>query len=252
MHSASLSSRSVGNKVFDPGRALGGQVYMHLRKAIVQMHLSPGQAVSEQDIAVQLGVSRQPVREAFIKLQEMRLVRIVPQRGTYVAGVSLSEVMNARFIRQAVETAIVRAACRVAPDQTADALMALIELQKKAIRDEDQPAFLDHDEAFHRALVDAVDCSTAWSVLEDAKVHMDRVRYFRTPEMTPLGVLVKQHSSIVAAIRARDPDAAVARMTEHLSEILVVLPRLAKAYPNLFDDLHVPRHMTGQAPDKMA
>ena len=252
MQPVTLSLRRNGNRELDPGKALAAQVYRHLRTAIVQMKLSPGQGVSEQEIAAQLGVSRQPVREAFIKLQEVRLVRIVPQRGTYVAGISLSEVMNARFIRQAVETAIVRAACSVAPDGTADALMALVELQRKAIRDDDQPAFLDHDEAFHRALVDAVDCSTAWSVLEDAKVHMDRVRYFRTPEMTPLGILVKQHSSIVTAIRARDPDAAVARMTEHLSEILVVLPRLAKAYPNLFDDLHVPRHMTGGAPGKMA
>lgn len=242
MPAASISNGRQGRPVFDPGRALGPQVYRHLRVAIIRMELRPGQALSEQEIAIRLGVSRQPVREAFIKLGEARLVRILPQRGTFVAGISLSEVINARFVRAAVETAVVRAACAVAPVSALDALDALIVLQSQAVQAGDQPEFLSHDEAFHRTLVESIDCSTAWSILEDAKVHMDRVRYLRGPEMTPLDILVKQHAAIVAAIRDRNSAKAVASMDEHLREVLRILPHLTKEYPDLFEDLHMPLH----------
>ena len=60
-----------------------------LRREIVEMQLRPGQALSEQEIADRFGVSRQPVREAFIKLAENQLVQVLPQRGTYVANSSV-------------------------------------------------------------------------------------------------------------------------------------------------------------------
>ncbi len=62
--------------------------------------------LSEQDIATRLGVSRQPVREAFIKLGEAGLIRVLPQRGTLVVKISRAAVEDARFIREAVECAV--------------------------------------------------------------------------------------------------------------------------------------------------
>ena len=59
------------------------------------------------------GVSRQPVREAFIKLSEAGLVRIRPQRGTFVVKISTKQVTDARFVREAVEVAVARKACDV-------------------------------------------------------------------------------------------------------------------------------------------
>src|SRR5437868_1302705 len=94
--------------------SMGEQVFHTLRSAIVTMRLKPGEALSEQEIARRLHVSRQPVREAFIKLSEDGLVRVVPQRGTFVMKISAQAVTNARFVREAVECAIAReAAARV-------------------------------------------------------------------------------------------------------------------------------------------
>ena len=71
---------------------MGSRVFDTLRQAIVQLQLRPGNPLSEAEIARQLGVSRQPVREAFIKLSEIGLLEIRPQRGTFVRLISIREV----------------------------------------------------------------------------------------------------------------------------------------------------------------
>src|SRR5689334_21712933 len=88
----------------------GNRVFDAIRQAIVQLQLRPGNLLSEAEVARQLGVSRQPVREAFIKLAEVGLVEVRPQRGTFVVLISKREVQNARFIREAVEVAVARKA----------------------------------------------------------------------------------------------------------------------------------------------
>src|SRR3546814_13301494 len=69
--------------------------------------------LSEQKIAERRNVSRSPVREAFIKLGEAGLVRILPQRGTLVVKISQRSVEDARFIREAVECAVAREAAAI-------------------------------------------------------------------------------------------------------------------------------------------
>ena len=67
--------------------SIGTQLHRHLRGAIIRGEIQPGQALSESEIAKQYSMSRQPVREAFIKLAEERLVVILPQRGTFVVKI---------------------------------------------------------------------------------------------------------------------------------------------------------------------
>jgi DNA-binding GntR family transcriptional regulator len=93
------------------------QLYATLRAAIIDNALSPGARISEADVAQQYGVSRQPVREAFIKLANEGLLEVRPQRGTFVAKISLQAVMDARFVREAVEADIVKLLAQ-SPDQT--------------------------------------------------------------------------------------------------------------------------------------
>ena len=118
------------------------QIIHHLRQAIIEMKLRPGSALSESDIARQYGISRQPVREAFIKLQEAGLLIILPSRGTYVVKISVSEVLNARFVREAVECAIVRVAADLIDEAGYLRLQGLINEQKAAAGAGDYREFL--------------------------------------------------------------------------------------------------------------
>src|SRR3546814_19850819 len=87
----------------DAPEPVARRVFRELRSAIVMMRFRPGQALSEKEIADRFGVSRQPVREAFIKLSEAGLVSVRPQRGTYVVKISAGPVYDVRFVREEVE-----------------------------------------------------------------------------------------------------------------------------------------------------
>ena len=63
------------------------QIIQALRQSIVEMHLKPGEALSEKEVAARYGVSRQPVREAFIKLAEAGLLQVLPSRGTFIVKI---------------------------------------------------------------------------------------------------------------------------------------------------------------------
>jgi len=214
--------------------SIGTQLHRHLRGAIIRGELRPGQALSESEIAKQYSTSRQPVREAFIKLAEERLVAILPQRGTFVVKISVADVLDARFVREAIEVAVVQEAAASATPSAVKDLRDLIEQQKAVVhgRNED---FLALDEEFHRTIALSVRRAHAWRVIEGIKAQMDRIRYLSLDDATPLSVIIEQHSRIVDGIEARDPVAAAAATRAHLREIIVSLPDIAAHFPDLFE-----------------
>lgn len=218
------------------------QIIQVLRQSIVEMRLKPGEALSEKEVAARYGVSRQPVREAFIKLVELGLLHVLPSRGTYVVKISVRDVLNARYVREAIECALVRTAAAIITPEGLDGLDALIDDQERAALSGESSRFYDLDEAFHRAIAEACECEAALRVVEGTRAQMDRVRFLSLPEATPITVLIEQHRAIVAGLRAGVPDAAEAAMRRHLREILSALPRLADRFPEMFDKTDAPAH----------
>jgi DNA-binding GntR family transcriptional regulator len=218
-----------------PSASIAERVFRTLRSAIVTMRLKPGEAVSEQEIARQFAVSRQPVREAFIKLSEDGLVRVVPQRGTFVMKISVAAVTNARFVREAVECSIARKAATGLSKGDLDMLASTLAEQSNAERRGDAELFFTLDELFHRTLATASGCAYAWKVIESAKTQMDRVRFLSVPEATPMSRLILQHGRILDGVLAYDGDLAATAMQTHLREILSSLPRLTEKFPDMFD-----------------
>lgn len=211
------------------------QVTRALRLAIVSMKIAPGEMLSEQDLAQRFGVSRSPVREALIKLSEAGLVRVLPQRGTQVVKISRAAVEDARFIRVAVECAVVREAAQKATPVMLAELNASLTRQRRAQRATSSDDFMALDEEFHRLLAETAGRPAAWRMIEDVKPQMDRVRYLDVKQATPRHLIVAQHAMIVDAIKASDPVAAEKAMNQHLSEILRSLPELAAQHPDLFE-----------------
>ena len=222
-------------KLEESNEPMARRVTVALRQAIVSMHLSPGEMLSEQDLAQRFGVSRSPVREAFIKLSQSGLVRVLPQRGTLVVKISPAAVEDARFIREAVECAVVReAALKVSPAMVARLTDSLTR-QKRALRTRTTSEFLALDEEFHRLLAESVGRPAAWEMIEDVKPQMDRVRFLDMSQGPQRDRIVAQHATIVDAIKGGDPDRAIKAMQDHLGEILLSLPEMAAKYPDLFE-----------------
>ncbi|SSC65932.1 GntR family transcriptional regulator [Ciceribacter selenitireducens] len=215
--------------------AVGPQLYRLLRDRIVKGDLAPGARISESEIAASYKVSRQPVREAFIKLAEESLVEVRPQRGTYVRRISVPAVMTARFVREAVEADIVRAAAQAVTPNILALLEANLAAQRAVVDSDDPSRFMELDEAFHRLLAQAAGQPAIWDILEDLKTQMDRVRHISARQF-PRERLIDQHAAVVAALRSGDPDAAEAQMRAHLKGVLTDLPAIAEAMPEFFDE----------------
>tara|TARA_Y100000815_G_scaffold36143_1_gene29905 strand:- start:3328 stop:4068 length:741 start_codon:yes stop_codon:yes gene_type:complete len=229
--------------------AIAPQLVAMLRRGIGEMSFRPGDVLSEKDIAARFGVSRQPVREAFIKLSEAGLVEIRPSRGTYVMKISVREVANARFVREAIESDIARNAARMATGEEIDSLRHIVAEQKRARDNVDYKAFNELDEAFHRRIADIVQNDYAWRVVEAARFQTDRVRALSLPNASPLPVLIKQHETIVDRLAARDGEGAADAMRRHLREILVALSYIAEQHPEFFDETELPEHSRLIVPD---
>jgi len=229
------STRTAVNTHFPLSQGSAAQrIESELRRAIIALELPPGSRLSEHDIAERHGVSRQPVREALIGLARTRLVEIQPQRGTVVVKISVRKMMEARFVREAIETAVVRRACTSFDRQSRQRIDDLLEMQEQAARRDDHAAFQRYDELFHVALAEGAGCPLAWEAIQDIKAHMDRVCQLTLPGPEAMLPLIDQHRSIVAAIDACDENAAADAMRRHLTEILRALPRVEAEHPELF------------------
>jgi DNA-binding GntR family transcriptional regulator len=220
------------HRTIDHAAAVAPQIYQSIRSRIVSAELQPGTPLSEAEVATEYRISRQPVREAFIRLAMVGLVQVRPQRGTFVSAITERAVLDARFVREAIEVEIVRLVAATASDELVAELRHQIDRQR-AVGPTDAPAFLRLDERFHRTLAEAVDKHYAWSVIEEVKAQMDRVRHL---SFHPLHIdhLIGQHDGIVRAVAARDPDAAEDIMRTHLREIIASLAELVAERPELF------------------
>ncbi|MCQ8228342.1 MULTISPECIES: GntR family transcriptional regulator [Pantoea] len=211
------------------------QIYRYLRKDIVTCVIHPGSLLSEKEVSARFNVSRQPVREAFIKLAEAGLVQVLPQRGTFVRKISAQRVADGRFIREAVEIAVVR---RAAQEIGASGLMALehnLQLQRLAAERHDSQAFLGLDDEFHRLIAEGINCLLAWETVENIKAAMDRVRFLTLSEVSPPERLIQQHEDIYNALKAHDVDAAESAMRRHLQEMILTITPIAERNSEWFE-----------------
>lgn len=206
-----------------------------LLRAIVALELKPGSRLSEQEIATRYGVSRQPVREALIALSRQKFVEVLPQRGTVVVKISVQKMMEARFLREAIETAVVRRACDSFNVTSRQIVDNCLEAQQRAVANGDHTAFQRFDERFHVALAEGAGCPMAWTLVSNLKAHMDRACHLSLQSPNAMQELIAQHQAIVAAIDSRDAAAGEAAMRHHLNELLRALPEIEQLNPDLFE-----------------
>ncbi|MGL4916196.1 MAG: GntR family transcriptional regulator [Aeromonas allosaccharophila] len=195
------------------------QIYRFLRKEIIECQLLPGTLLSENEVSLRFSVSRQPVRETFIKLSEDGLIKIKPQRGSFVRKISIQSVLDGRFIRNAIECSVIKQAAKLATEKQILQLYENIKKQRIAVQNDLPSDFLFLDDQFHKLLSEFAGCSLAWHVIENIKANMDRVRYLSLSNAASFPCLLKQHEDIYTAIKNGDSEAAERTLQEHLSEI---------------------------------
>jgi DNA-binding GntR family transcriptional regulator len=205
-----------------------------LRDDIVTMTLKPGDVISESDIAARYGVSRQPVREAFIRLAQQGLLLIRPKRATVVKKISPEGVRQSRFIRESIEVEIIRRVAAHAGDEAGAILHELIAEQEQASEADDRGRFHTLDELFHRTLARLAGVEYAWQLIDDHKMQLDRVRYLTLGSSSSQRAIA-EHKLIAKSVVEQDVAGAEAAMRAHLARAELLLSQTIAAHPDYFE-----------------
>lgn len=214
---------------------IGRELYGILRQRILTGGLKPGDAISEIQVADELGVSRTPVREVFRRLADEGFLRILPQVGTFVSPIQLRAVYDSQFVRETLECRTVRIAAERKTVQDADRLEDFLTLQRRAIRDSDLDGFFKADDDMHTYLIGIAGRPAIWSLIQGVKAQLDRVRYLSLESGEWLELIMKQHKAIVDAVVDADPDRAEAAMRVHLQSVFHTIERLAENQTSFFE-----------------
>ncbi len=224
-----------------PGRvvAKGATARVHdaLRQAIVQLDLKPGEFLDKQAIAARMGVSRFPVGEAMNRLAAEGLVDIIPQSGSRVALIKISDTRENMFLRRALEVETVRRLAGMASPELIEQLARNLRYQRAAIEAVDLKGFHGFDLAFHALLQDHLGFERVRIATETARLGLDRVRQLLNTRRR-LELTLSEHKAIVAALEAHDGDRAARAMYSHLDAVMAELETFARERPELFADLN--------------
>lgn len=212
------------------------EVFRLLRADIISMRLEPGTKISEVEVAKSCGVSRQPVREAFMRLGDLNLLEIRPQRATRVRKISHQDLRNTRFIREAVEVEVVRVAAMNATPESLEAIEANLAEQKKAIAAQDAGGLKALDYEFHRLICVAGDRLPAFRVIAENKSHTERACMLELADAIGMQEVFDGHSEILVAIRKGDVQTAVAKTRTHLAHLDATLESASQNNPDFFED----------------
>ncbi len=205
----------------NPSKNITFQIFDILRERIVSVRLRPGQRLSEKEIAAALTASKTPVREALIRLDEIGLVKIVPQSGTYVTKISINRYRTACYIRLQLEIGAVRDAASSAPQPPGlSELDSILARQTDALASEDYDGFFALDEAFHRQLFVMAGYVDAWTTARRSQFDVNRARHIRRiNRILRVPTVLEEHRAIAEAIRARDPESAEAALRSHIGDL---------------------------------
>lgn len=201
-------------------QSLVDAVAERIEAAIISGRIEPGAKLSEQGLAASLGVSRGPLREAIRRLEGRKLLERTPNIGVRVARLSLKDLNEILQVREALECLACSLAATNMPDAEIAALKKLLDAHEKQKSVREGTGYYEEAENldFHYRIVNGSGNERLADMLAGDLHYMLRVyRYKSGAKPGRAAEVLKEHRAIVAAIEARDPQAAEVAMREHLS-----------------------------------
>lgn len=210
--------------------SLVDDAYAAMRAAIRDASFAPGYQASEQEIALRLGMSRTPVHEAAIRLQEDGLVRVLPRKGILILALAPDDMREIYDVIIAIEG---RAAELVAalPDSERLAAARVLDAHTDAMADAhekgDLPAWGEADGAFHAALIEHARNGRMSRIIQAVNDQSHRARMLTLNLRRGLDASIAEHRKIIEAVRAGKPadalEAARAHRIRARDELLPIL-----------------------------
>ena len=178
--------------------------------------LAGGDRVNESALALKLGISRGPIREACRALENIGLLRSEMNRGFFVREISIKEALDIYDLRAQLSSMVGRLAAANATVARIDEFDALLDRMEAAADAEDVGAYYPLNVEFHTKLIELADnhkLTQLWPTLE-SELHLFRTRSFLLPGS--LRASNHDHRAVVDALRTGDASAAARILEDHI------------------------------------
>ncbi len=196
------------------------KVFETVRDRIVYLEYPPGMILSEKDLCEEFGVSRTPLREAILKLEEMKLVTVIPRYGTYVSGIDINEIRCAFEVKIKLEGLAGEVAARRITADKLEELQAIIHRGDGKGEEASHRAFIEMDARFHEVIYRATQNPILQEMLENLHSRCARLWTSSLTEVIPMGEVVGQLEEIHAALRKRDGKKVCQLMEGHVQHFI--------------------------------
>ena len=187
-----------------------------IREAIIDGRLAPGSLHSVQTLATAFGVSRTPVREALIDLAGAGMVEFERNRGVRILQTSIHDLEEILSLRLLLEVPAAHRAAAQAGDETIAELRDELNAMREAAGRDDVVVTMVHDRRFHE-LINMASGNSRLAKYVDTLRDLILTRGVSTVGRSrDLTAIIDEHTAVLQAIEAHDPDAAARAMKEHL------------------------------------
>jgi DNA-binding GntR family transcriptional regulator len=204
---------------------LTAKVYQHLRQGLTAGRWQPGDRISGNVLARELGVSRTPVRDAMQQLASEGLVMLKAKSAAHVRQLSRRDLRDCLGIRQALEpVAAARAARRATRRDLRQLRQLCLSMRRRAramvqvqFNDAALNAAMQQDDAqFHRVILTIADNARALRIVEDDRMLTRKAQYPSEASVAHVARTLLQHWRILQALEQGDPRAARRAMSRHI------------------------------------
>ncbi|MCL6416506.1 GntR family transcriptional regulator [Aestuariirhabdus sp. Z084] len=217
--------------MIDKKPKLSEQVFLRLRDRVLNNQLRVGNYYLEQELAAELGISRTPLREAAIRLEQEGLVKIVPRRGIFIRPVLADEMREIYDILSCLEVAALSAACRSPiPKEPMEELERVNRDMKEALATDDLARWALNDKRFHQILIELSHNRELIRLVNGYWDKTDRVRNMTLRLRKPPAQSTEEHRQVIAALKAGDAQRTIdihsrhrRRASDELTQLLDVL-----------------------------
>lgn len=228
---------TVGDPLEVVGRPqLKDLAYERLRAAIVSLALPPGTPLREAQLSTQLGISKTPIREAFVRLVQDGLVEVAPYRGATVKGYTRDDLVEIFEMRELMEGFAARQAALNMTDEARRELQRNIRETRAALRKGDHEKLTELLNAFDRLLYAQATNRRVRELLDQLHYHVERIGLLTVGIPGRLKRSVDQHGEIAQAIMDRKADQAERRMRNHIRSVMA--DELESLDDGALDDAH--------------
>ena len=184
--------------------SLQGRVFNRLREGSLSGIYKVDDALKELSIGTELGVSRTPVREALRQLELEGLVRIVPNKGAYVVGISNKDLKDIYEMRARLEGLCARWAVKNATEEDISRLEEISDLSEFHSKKNKYDKVLELDNEFHELLYDMADSKMLCKTLSDFHHYLEVIRKKTLSSHERVVDSIREHRDIVEAIKEKD------------------------------------------------